>query len=134
MPLGRPSHCFLCCSGFPCSQRPLLNSHKSSLGAFKTRTVLKEKTETSTQFLLQRQADMCGTGGRTQPLRCSPLRLVQGRGLLSYVHPGMESPETRGRLSSGHGQERRGSDAVAFSSLSPGWKTWVAGTFLHSQS
>lgn len=52
--LGKPSHSFLCCSIFPCSQRTLLSSYNSDTGDFKSRSIVKKKAETSTWFLPQR--------------------------------------------------------------------------------
>lgn len=108
----------------PCSQRTLLSSYNSDIGDSKTGSMLKKKKETSTWFLLQRQADMHATWGWTWPLGRSPLHFVQGRDLLSYVCPGVEYPEIKGRrLSPGHSQERRWPNAVAFSHLSSRWNT-----------
>lgn len=36
-----------------------LSSYNSDIGNFKSRSILKKKTETRTWFLLQRQADRC---------------------------------------------------------------------------
>lgn len=60
---------FYCCSSFPCSQKPLLSSHNSPVGAFKTRTILKEKTETSTHsFCSKSKRTRVGYEDRHRPL------------------------------------------------------------------
>lgn len=84
--LDKPAHPFLCCSIFPCSQRTVLSSYNSDIGDFKSGSILKKKTETSTWFLLQRQADMHVTMRMDVALGYSLLHFVPGRDLL----PGVE--------------------------------------------
>lgn len=58
-----------CCSVFHCSQKSLLSSHNSPVGAFETRTTPKEKAETSIHSFCSKSKRTCvGYEDRHRPL------------------------------------------------------------------